>query len=367
MDYNITHNFVYLPEISITTDVDVIFDRFVDGKYNNQPIMWETTTNDVIFTFIVGFVEFYEDDKIITLEHISSRALCLPFLSMPYLPSQLIIENMLKTYPNAIPIMYSVGTSLEHGLYMLKNIYGNTNILKTTKYNLVYFKNEDYSLYEYKQNNVKPKISEEDILKMYGDEVDDKPKQKSKKKKSKKRKYKKPVIDITEAKDNEIIEIDYEPEPVLSVEDDTDSDNDTSNANSNDNSNDNTNDNSTEDDDDTYIENIVNDNNTIVKYIKLPVNIIFYKYEFIPWEQKDLITFMITETYNNNITFKQFLHDYDTIRIIQGLHRDFNQKNNSVHFNAIFYNTELKTKTSQYHFYVKQNVITGITTVINLI
>ena len=85
--------------------------------------------------------------------------------------------------------------------------------------------NDEFTYIILSPNVTVRKISEEDILKIYGydgDDVDDKPKQKTKKRKSKKRKSKKPVIDITEAKDNEIIKI--ADEPVILDEDDSDID-----------------------------------------------------------------------------------------------------------------------------------------------
>ena len=90
--------------------------------------------------------------------------------------------------------------------------------------------NDEFTYIILSPNVTVRKISEEDILKIYGydgDDVDDKPKQKTKKWKSKKRKSKKPVIDITEAKDNEIIKI--ADEPVILDEDDSNIDTNNSN------------------------------------------------------------------------------------------------------------------------------------------
>ena len=76
---------------------------------------------------------------------------------------------------------------------------------------------------------------------------------------------------------------------------------------------------------------------------------------------------MITDLYNTNDKFKRFMEQYNSIRIIQSFHKDYNGLNKSIHFNGVFYNTIDVIKSSVYHFYIKNNSISTLTTIINVL
>ena len=76
---------------------------------------------------------------------------------------------------------------------------------------------------------------------------------------------------------------------------------------------------------------------------------------------------MISELYITNDAFKTFMLDYNSIRVIQGIHTDFSGLDKTRHFNIMFYNTRLITKTKPHHAYIKNNEIVSITTIVNIL
>lgn len=305
--------------------------------------IWEENDNSINITSLVALVEYYKDDMLMGLELNINRGLCIPFL---LLPTSTTLTNLLPTlvyhHPYAIPIFKTVNIPKSTSVLNLRNIINlktlpviHNTIIEQSKNNQC-----EYSI----------PITDDNLTQLFDEEPNNTQTTPNKKRKKSKRKKTtksiKSAVDISLTTTNDIIELD-DPidEPVDDVSNDT-----------------------SEDDEPIIFENIENVNNdTIVKFNKLPFNLIFYRYEYISYTDKDLITFMITDLYYSNERFKIFMETYDTIRIIQSFHKDYNAKDKSIHFNGIFYNTETLDKSSVYHFYVLNNKINTLTTIINII
>ena len=297
--------------------------------------IWEENHNSINIVSLVGLVVYYKDNVRLGLALNTCRCLCIPYL---LLPTDNKINKLLMDllhHPTAIPMFRTVNVPKIHALINLRSMI---------KLHTLPVINDIRTMF----STIKQYITDDEIDSLFDIEAEDTiitPK----KKRTKRKKTVKKTIDISE-NNNEIIEIEPEPEIELVYENTSIEEPESS------------------DDEEIVLDKIENKNNdTIVRFNKIPFNIIFYRYEYISYSDKDLITFMINELYNTNDKFKTFITQYDTIRIIQSFHKDFNGLNKSLHFNGVFYNTTTLVKSTVYHFYISNNVITSLTTIINVI
>ena len=310
--------------------------------YNDLHI-WDENQNSINITSLVGLIVYYKDNERIELILNLNRGLCIPFLLIPTNNKHNTLLNDLLHHPTAIPIFRTINVPKSNAISNLRNIIKLSNLPVVNDIRAIH-------------STIREIITDDDINNIFGDENDkyipDTKKKRKRPKRKKPTEIVKPTIDISNINENEIIEINSPDEATDEVEKLYDKDELTD-----------------EDEDEPIvlekIENINND--IIVRFNKIPFNIVFYKYEYISFADKDLITFMITDLYNTNENFKIFMEQYDTIRIIQSFHKDFSAKNNSLHFNGVFYNTIDVIKSSVYHFYIKNNSISSLTTIINVL
>lgn len=299
-------------------------------QYNNKLTLWEEAkdTDGIIITSLLLLVQYFKNDEPIDLFLTSTRGLCIPFLMLPTADESGLLED-LKKYPFAIPIFKSQFFELnDASIGLINNLYINPDGIELPIIN----------------NN---SITENELIDLFDNEEIPKPKKK-KSKKTKKHIISELPVDISDIPENEIIELPPQDEYKSNSEEETHPE--------------------SEDDEPIILNDIENINNdTVVKYSKQPFTIIFYKYEYISFIDKDVITFMLNELYRNNIKFKTFMNQYNTIRIFQSFHKDYNSKDKSVHFTGVFYNTITLTKSSVYHFYILNNAISSLTTIINIL
>jgi hypothetical protein len=305
--------------------------------------IWEENLNSINITQLVGLIVYYKDNEKVELILNSNRCLCIPFLLIPTNNKHNTLLMDLLHHSTAIPIFRTINIPKSNALANIRNIIKINNLPVVNDIRTIH-------------SNIKEIITDDDIHNIFGDEDDtDIIETKKKRKRSKKKKTNetvKPTIDISTINDNEIVEINSPDEAPDEVEKLYDKDETTDE----------------EEDEDIVLEKIENINNdTIVRFNKIPFNIVFYKYEYISFADKDLITFMINDLYNTNDKFKRFMEQYDTIRIIASFHNDFSAKNNSLHFNGVFYDTVNVVKSSVFHFYIKNNSISSLTTIINIL
>jgi hypothetical protein len=310
-------------------------------------VIWEANGTDYInMIAVAGLVNYYDiNDNIIHLSKNVSRGLLIPFIIIPTENSYKLIDDLLKN-PNAIPIFKTICLPVSRALYYLQKAIIPTNLFNVNNTNLY------KCLCKEINNNIKCNYNlpnEEDIIKLFADECDITKSKRKKRKKPTKTPTIVPIIDISNTTSDEIVEVDT---PLIVQNDEIDSINNTD---------------STDDEPDEIIPIPININ-VVVKYNKLPFTIIFYKYEYIAYAEQDLIYLMITQLYLNNNSFKTFMVDYNSIRVIQGIHTDFSGLDKTRHFNIIFYNTQLLTKTKPHHAYLNSNnEIVSITTIVNIL
>lgn len=311
-------------------------------------LIFEEVEDGYLITELFELFEIYRYNNIIVFDYNHSRGLCIPFLILPSQYSRQLYDDLIK-YPYAQPLFktYYVKTYEE-----LANIFDKYIIAKTYVIAQEILKNP----------------TDEDIEKLFYEPLPDPIHKKKKPNKKTRQKIKKKInlIDISTVKENEIVDVD------VVVDDDVDVD--------------------VVADDDVDVDVVIaeplrtlqgyvddetepiilkpitnNDNYILVKYRKHPYKIIFYKYEYISYADQDNITFMINELYTNNTKFKIFMEEYNTIRVIQSFHKDFNAKDKSIHFNVVFYNTFNITRSAVYHAYITNNVISSLTTITNIL
>jgi hypothetical protein len=79
----------------------------------------------------------------------------------------------------------------------------------------------------------------------------------------------------------------------------------------------------------------------------------------------DKIRKMLNDCYTSSHSFREHSNKYKTIKIVKGIHHDFNRLDKSLHFTAVFINpTE---ESSVFHMYIVDNKIISITTIINIL
>jgi hypothetical protein len=78
--------------------------------------------------------------------------------------------------------------------------------------------------------------------------------------------------------------------------------------------------------------------------------------------EKNKILYLLQNLYTLKPAFKEIMDKNETLTITKGIHFDRNNKLNSKHFTGYFEETHLK-----YHFYIYKNMITGITSINNLL
>ena len=84
-------------------------------------------------------------------------------------------------------------------------------------------------------------------------------------------------------------------------------------------------------------------------------------------EEKKYIILLLNNLYKTNEKYSILADKYDILVIWKGLHNDISRPDNSLHFTAQFFNINYTIKTSNYHFYIQNDNIISITSVINLI
>lgn len=303
--------------------------------------IWEENENSINITSIVGLVSYYTDNEKLDLVLNANRGLCIPFLLIPTNNKHNKLLMDLLHNSTAIPIFKTVNIPKHSAIANLRIIIKLNNLPVVNDIRVMC-----------------SNITDNDIDILFGDETDIiiDTKKKRKRPKRKKTELIKPTIDISNIAENDIVELTTtetpdEVELIYEKDDPVDERDET-----------------TDEDEPIVLETIENINNdTIVLFNKLPFNIVFYKYEYISFADKDLITFMITDLFNTNNKFKIFMEQYNTIRIIQSFHKDYNGLDKSIHFNGVFYNTDTLVKSTVYHFYIKNNCISTLTTIINVI
>lgn len=324
---------------------------------NNEFVYWEQVSPDTINIYVLfQLINFYDiDGNIFNLSLSIARTTLIPYLVIPNKNRMRLIVDLIRN-PYAIPIIKVINISLKNAINTLKTMF--VDIPTITRRHICYYecfcKNPTF---KYNVDFVEQPIPTElDIINLFNDTTDISiSKSKKNKKKSKKNKTKNnnnKSIDISNSNDTDIIELtDDTRDDELIVNDEliiNDKTDDTS-------------------DDDELI-NISLPVDTVVKYTKLPFSIIFYRYEYIPFADRDMITYMLTELYTNNEKFRGFMTEFNTVRIIQSFHRDFNKLDKSIHFNLIFYDTQTVYKSPVYHAYISgNNEIVSLTTITNVL
>jgi len=86
----------------------------------------------------------------------------------------------------------------------------------------------------------------------------------------------------------------------------------------------------------------------------------------IPEEDQEYINNLLVQLYNDNDKFRKILDKSDSLIIWKGLHTDYSQHSNSLHFTAQFLNYDIPDNTCC-HFYINSDKIVSITQLINLI
>jgi hypothetical protein len=309
--------------------------------YTNLHI-WEENENGINITSLCGLVVYYKNNEKVSLVINKNRSLCIPFL---LLPTNNKINKLLMDlihHPTAVPFFRTVFSPKVVALANLRNMIKLNNLPIVNDIRAIH-------------SNIKEIITEDDIDNLFGDEDEHELKQKKRKRPKRKKPINTSTIDISNITDNNVVETEPVDEAELIYEKDETDERDERDS-------------TTDEEESIVLENINNINNDIiVRFNKIPFNIVFYKYEYISYADKDLINFMITDLYNTNNKFKIFMEQYDTIRILASFHNDYSAKNNSLHFNGVFYNTVDVIKSSVYHFYIKNNCISSLTTIINVL
>lgn len=351
-------------EIFKRCDLDVERHDIACEYLHNEYIYWEDVGNNTVNIYsLFQLINYYtSENKIIKLTSTSCRTTVMPFLIVPNKKRLLLIDD-LKRNPYCVPIIKTINVSIKHAISTIKTLFSTVPCImrKNVCFYECFCKNPMF-----KHNIVDIDIvvpTESDIINLFNDEHDVSRSIKSKKSKknSKKSKNKNASksIDISSTSENEIIELpvidnqvndieyilsDNAEREIIEDSDDTDSIGEPENIN------------------------ISLPVDTVVKYTKLPFSIIFYKYEYITFNDRDMITHMLTELYTNNEKFREFMLDYNTIRVIQSFHRDFNKLDKSIHFNCIFYDTTTVYKSPVYHAYISgNNEIISLTTITNVL
>jgi len=302
---------------------------------------WSKIDNNTInIQFLDSLVECYVKDKITSLPSNCSRGLCFNYLLLPHCADSYKCLKTLFKYKQAVPIFRSKCVSIHEFIAFLKP--HSVDIFQRMKNNTI-------------SNILKCVCSEQKRLVQFMNEnIDSSKPKKTKKKKSKCKNNSLPsqVIDISDASNNTIIEIDITPNipEIISQTNENESDSD-SDSDSDENINQSI---------DTIIE-----PTALVKYTNYPYVITFYRYEYIPLHEQDKITFMINECYTTDEYFRDFIKQYTTIRVVQSFHYDYSQKYNSLHFNTIFLSNSIKSPV--YHCYIQNNRICSMTTIINIL
>lgn len=325
-------------------------------KYDDLHI-FENVNNGYIITSLIELFVASKNNSAKQFDYNLGRLHCIPFMLLPVNYSQQLANDLFEN-PYAIPIFKSTFVNYNE-IAKIYNTFVKYNIGKIpiSSYNYLYKK----PVYDTTDNQLEQ---------LFGNTVNNETLKKKRKrpKKTKKKKDLRKSIDISNINENEIIELNepddsgyitednaecsqLEPidEPIEVIDElETESDSDS--------------------DDESVINEIHNINNDIViKYTKQPYSIVFYQYEYITYKDKDLITFLLNDLYNTSEKFQKHMTIYNTIRVIQSFHKDFSAKNNSTHFNVIFYNTIELTRTPVYHAYIKNNSICSLTTITNII
>jgi len=101
--------------------------------------------------------------------------------------------------------------------------------------------------------------------------------------------------------------------------------------------------------------------------ITYPFNITFYTKEFFSNDNKDYIKNLFHNLYDSNTSFQDLMNNYDTIHIIKNFHTDGKSKDNSLHLTIVIINNKNNKKTDTLHSYIKNNCITTITKIQNII
>lgn len=329
-------------------DCDKLLNERGIGEYEivsryDDFVLWENNGTDSINVITLYALVNYRDinNNIIELSRTVNRGLIIPFL-ISCNPNAYKVMFDMKENPYAIPIFKLDNIPNSKAIMFFKEIIENPPVFN--KNNTCVYRCMCKEL----NNDIKQQLehlpTEEDIIKLFTDDNDIPKPKKSKKKKPNKKPSAVVAIDISDTTNNEVIEL-----PNIEIKEPDDEPDD-------------------EPDEPNIIQPIPNNINVVVKYNKLPFAIMFYRYEYIAYNEQDLINLMITQLYLTNNAFKMFMLNYNSIRVIQGIHTDFSGLDKSLHFNIMFYNTKLITKTKPHHAYINaNNEIISITTIVNIL
>lgn len=93
--------------------------------------------------------------------------------------------------------------------------------------------------------------------------------------------------------------------------------------------------------------------------------VIFNVNKYFTEHSKRKIINYINDLYETSINFQNVMQEYESIKILKGLHKDYSKKENSLHFTGVLKNITKESKV--YHFYINETGIYSITEINNLI
>ena len=331
-------------------------------KYDDLHI-FENVNNGYIITSLIELFVASKNNSVKQFEYNLGRLHCIPFILLPVEYSQQLANDLFEN-PYAIPIFKSTFVNYNE-ITKIYNTFVKYNIGKIpiSSYNYLFKK----PVYDTTDNQLEQ---------LFGNTVNNETIKKKRKrpKKTKKNKDSHKSVDISNINENEIIELNNDNDLGYITGDNAEcsqlepNDEPTNELTSTNELTEESTESDSDSDDELILNEIQNINNDIViKYTKQTYSIVFYQYEYITYKDKDLITFLLNDLYNTSEKFQKHMTKYNTIRVIQSFHKDFSAKNNSTHFNVVFYNTIELTRTPVYHAYIKNNSICSLTTITNII
>ena len=359
----------YYNNVYNTLDDNRICDLLGESNYRKKSIrkyddliIWENVDDGIMITYLTELIGAYSNNGYVFYKHNHNRCLCIPFVLLPTIYSKQLADDLIK-HPYAFPVFKIKYIKNISGLSFFSKYSYTEDQLQVLSMIIDFrkqFDPEDDIKCSKKCNS-----TDDEIQKLFGG-IDETHKKKRKRpKKTKKNKDSHQSIDISNINENEIIELNNDDDsgynagsqlkPTEKLEELDEPTNESNESDS-------------DSDDELILNEIQNINNDIVvKFNAQPYSIVFYQYEYITYKDKDLITFLLNDLYNTSEKFQTYMTQYNTIRVIQSFHKDFSAKNNSTHFNVVFYNTIELTRTPVFHAYIKNNSICSLTTITNII